>query len=567
MSEYKTNFDTESDGQGLSGQELIRKAQSAFKDTERMNVEALWAELAEFILPVQNRKWFGSKNPGVLTDRRTFDTTAPTACRDLSAAMHSTITNPASKWSKLRFRETSLNNIDEAMAWTSLATEEIHNALSESNFDNQMGACYQSICGLGTAVLFHEELNENGMYAGMNFTAVHLSEIAYAENKLGVVDCIYRRFELTLRQAYDKFGDTIGDLKNRLAYAPLEKVEFYQCIYPRDSKYVDIGPIGMTAPEKRPIACDYVMTKGNKVVMRDGYYEFPAYAMRWLTLPGEVYGYGPGHVARADVLTMNTLRREILRGVAKAVNPTYLIEQGNLLTGDFRPGKAAVVRDINGIREAVTQSRFDVSFIVAEQLQNAIKSAFYIDKLMLPPRTETGEMTAYEIQQRLEQMQVILGPPLSRLNTELLQPLVMRTLNILMRAGRIPPVPQSVVEASSSETIGNTKSIDIDVAFVNSLARSQQLSELRNISAWVQEVGSMAQIKPEGLDRLNADAIAEKMGRIRDIPEELIVSDQEVEAMRQSRQQQLDAQMNLQSGEVASNISKNLAASGDKRIK
>ncbi len=36
-----------------------------------------------------------------------------------------------------------------------------------------------------------------------------------------------------------------------------------------------------------------------------------------------------------------------------------------------------------------------------ERLQNSIKSAFYIDKLMLPPRTETGEMTAYEIQERL----------------------------------------------------------------------------------------------------------------------------------------------------------------------
>ena len=554
METYKTNFD---DGNN-KGQELVRKAKAAFSDHERSNVETLWQELAEFILPVQNRKFFGSQTRGTKNDHRIFDITGPTACRDLAAAMHSTITNPATRWSKLRFRETQLNNLDAAMSWTSNAAKEIHNALSDSNFDTQVGACYQSLTGLGTCVLLHEEVEDNGLFQGMNFVAVHLSEVAYCENKFGMVDTLYRKFELTLKQAYEKFGDAIGDLKDRVAFAPQERVEFYQCIYPRDPKDVKLGPTGQAAPKDRPIASCYVMAKGNKLVLESGYYEFPAYCVRWLTLPGEVYGYGPGHIARADVMTLNTVRREILKGLAKAVNPVLFTNQNNILTGDMRPGKIVSVRDINGMREGVTQSRFDISFLVADQLTNAVKSAFYIDKLMLPPRTETGEMTAYEIQQRLEQMQVILGPPLSRLNTELLQPLVMRTLNILMRAGRIPAIPKEVIEASQNETIGGYKSIDLDIAFVNSLARSQQLAELRNISAWVQEVGTMAQIKPEALDRINGDAVAETMARIRDIDEDLIVSDDDVKAMRDERAKQAQAQMLLQGGEQMSNIAKNM---------
>ena len=553
MADYKTNFD---DGNNV-GQELVRKAKAAFSDNERANVETLWQELAEFILPVQNRKFFGSQTRGTKNDHRIFDTTAPSACRDLAAAMHSTITNPATRWSKIRFRETQLNNLDEAMSWTSQAAMEIHNALSDSNFDTQVGAFYQSLSGLGTGVIFQEEVEEDGLFKGMNFISLHLSEIAYCENKFGMVDTVYRKFELTLKQAYEKFGDAIGDLKNRVDFAPQERVEFYQCIYPRKKSEVKLGPTGQAPAKNRPIACCYVLAKGNKVVMETGYYEFPVFAVRWLTLPGEVYGYGPGHIARADVMTINTVRREILKGLAKAVNPVLFTNQNNILTGDMRPGKIVSVRDINGMKEGVTQSRFDISFLVADQLQNAIKSAFYIDKLMLPPRTETGEMTAYEIQQRLEQMQVILGPPLSRLNTELLQPLVMRTLNILMRAGRIPPIPKAVIEASQEPDMGGYKAIDLDIAFVNALARSQQLAELRNISAWVQEVGAMAEIRPEALDRINGDAVAEAMARIRDIDESLVVSDQDVEAIRAQRAEQIQSQMALQGGEQASNIVKN----------
>jgi hypothetical protein len=552
--EGRTNFNTSPDNKGA---ELIKKAKLAFSNTERVNVESLWQELAEFILPAQNGKFFGRKIDGTKRDQRIFDITGPTACRDLAAAMHSTITNPASKWSKLRFRETELNNLEVANAWTENAVNEVHNALSDSNFDQQIGACYQSLTALGTAILLHEEIEKDGVYAGQNFASLHLSEIAISENEYGVIDCLYRKFELTLKQAYAKFGDKIGSMKDGVDSRPEEKVEFYHCIYMRDRKDVDVS-LGMAPADKRPIASDYVMVKGNVIVQSDGYYEFPVYAMRWITLPGECYGYGPGHIARADILTLNTVRRQLLKGLAKAVDPIILTEQNNLLTGDFRPGRQVSVRNLNGTKEMITQSRFDIGFMMEQNLQNAIKSAFYIDKLMLPPRTETGAMTAYEIQQRLEQMQVILGPPLSRLNTELLQPLVIRELGMLQRAGIIPPIPQEVVQQSKEPTKSNgTKDINYDVAFVNSLARSQQLSELRNITSYLEEVGQFAQIKPEALDILNTDAIVEKMARIRDIPEELTLPEEQVAATRQVRSQQAQQQQDLMGGEQVSNIMKN----------
>jgi hypothetical protein len=129
-----------------------------------------------------------------------------------------------------------------------------------------------------------------------------------------------------------------------------------------------------------------------------------------------------------------------------------------------------------------------------------------------------------------------------------------------MRAGIIPQIPESVRNYSTAPIVKGYRAIDLDIAFVNSLARSQQLAESRNISAWVQEVGQMAQIKPEALDRINGDAVAEAYARIRDIPEELIVSDEDVNSIRQSRQEQAQASNMLQGGEQLSNIVKNTSS-------
>lgn len=558
-SQSKNNFGIDS-----KGQMLIKQANAAFNTQERRNSETIWQELAEFILPNQNGNFFGnnqSKGNAKEKSRRIMDATAPMACRDAASAMHSIVTNPASKWSKLRFREAELNESSAANEWLSKATNEIHNALNDSNFDNQAGEAYQSLLGFGTFVLLHDELPENGIPGKMNFTAWHLGEIAYLENHLGMVDCIYRKFMLSAKQAYEKFGKEVGDeIINKLETNPTEEHEFYHCIYPRDKTEIKLNQFGLADPLHRPFASCYVMTKGSKIVKEDGYYEFPVYVPRWLKMPGEVYGYGPGHVARSDVLTLNVLIRQILKGLAKAVDPVMLTNRGNILTGDFRPGRVVAVQDINAIKEAVTQSRFDIAFIEAKELKESIKSAFYIDKLMLPPRTQTGEMTAFEIEQRLQQTQVILGPPLTRLNYEFLTPLVMRTLNIQMRAGNIPPIPREVLAQSSNPSKIKNEGVDLDIAFINSLARSQQLSELKNIMSFVQDVAGMSQIKPDALDNLNTDEIVEKMARIRDIPEEMINTEDEVKQVREQRDQQMQMQNMVAMGKDLGAATKDFSA-------
>lgn len=535
-------------------QDIIKKSTKAFTTSERMNVEATWSLLAEFILPNANGGFFGDTSKGVRKDRRVFSSVGSQANRDLASFLHATITNPAMEWSKLRFRSDVLNNDKDSVTWMQDSIKKVHVAFNESNLNSEIGEGYNSLSALGTMALFHEEITgEDGQFEKFNFCTWHLSEIAFAENQIGMVDTIYRKFTMTLKQLFEKFGSVIGtDLLDKLETSPLEEYHLIHAIYPRSIKDVKYSAEGVALPMNRPWASCYVLCKGQKLLKEDGYYEFPVYVPRWSTLPAEIYGYGPGHTALSDIRSLNKVWEEGLKALAKSVNPPIFSTKQNMFTADLRPGKINQVRDVNQIKEFVTNSRLDLLQFAMENLSMTIKSAFYIDKLLLPPRTETGEMTAYEVAQRLEQLQQILGPVVSRFNDELLTPLIMRSIKILQRNGVIGAYPTKIVEVA--KMVG-TKAIDVEIIFVNSLARSQQMSELRNVQTWLQETAMMAQgLGPEVLDLIDKDEVIAYMAKIRGIPEQMLRSDQDVAATREQRNQQMAQQQMLQAGEQVGNI-------------
>ena len=128
----------------IDGLRLAHKANKLFKCEERYNVDAVWEELSEFILPSQSGSFITQEESlGVKKTRRLFDSTAIQSNQDLAAAIHSTLTNPSTKWSKIRYRDEDLNNDDESIKWLEEANNRIHQIINESNFDVQISKNYQ----------------------------------------------------------------------------------------------------------------------------------------------------------------------------------------------------------------------------------------------------------------------------------------------------------------------------------------------------------------------------------------------------------------------------------------
>jgi hypothetical protein len=424
----------------------------------------------------------------------------------------------------------------------------IHTAHNESNFDTEVAKNYKMYTSLGSMALLHESAgDEDDNNPRLKFKAIHLSELVWEENSEGRADTVYHSFRMTVKQAAQQFGvENLSEaMQDRLENKPSDEVRFMHVIMPRNAKDVRLNDLGLAQPKERPIASIYIDMEDKHIVQEGGFYEFPVHVVRWETMPGEIYGRGPGSIALPDVRTLNRAKELGLHALNKAINPPMLATRRDVVGSlDLRPGQITIMNDINGLRPLENTARFDVSQFAVGDMQQAIKSIFFLDKLLLPPRTETGEMTATEIQIRTEQMQRVLGPTLGRLNAELLSPLIERTFNILLRSGSLPQIPDILKE----------RGLDVEIIFVNQLARSQQFGDITNIQGWVNEMGLISQLKPEILDFIDADGIAKHLAKVRGIPEVAVTNDDVVADMREQRAQQQQQQQMLESGVQVADI-------------
>lgn len=532
---------------------IVTRAETLFTSEERQNTDSVWSDLSEFMLNNQYGAFKGqgvtgvptnnaiSTAPGSRRTRRIFDSTALQAVQDLASAFQGTLTNPATVWSKLRFQQDDLNNDEESVAWLEETNRIMHNKFNESNFDTESSKAYQSLVSLANMALFFEQDGED-----FRFTSLHMGQIVIAEDKNSVVDTVYRKFSLTAKQAFEKWGANLhSNILKVLEKTPDQQFQFLHAVLPREPNKVKLNELGLAPGESRPVASIYIDMTHHNLLEESGYYEMPIFVPRWSLMPGEVYGRGPGHYALPDTRTLNRLKQRGLEAIDLQVRPPMLANRTDVFGQlDLRPGGISIVKNVDGIREFVSQARSDILQFSVEELRNSIRSIFFLDKLLLPPRTETGEMTAFEVSQRIEQMQRVLGPVLSRLNHEFLNPLVIRAFKIMLRSGVLPELPDLLKE----------RGIDVEIVFVNQLARAQQIQDVSTIQQWIQNMAQLAQLAPEVLDNINTDGIAKHTAKILGVPEVAVQNDKVVEEIRESRAQQQQQAQAMETATQAADI-------------
>jgi len=534
--------------------DILDRVERAFNSTERKNAEHRWDTLSKYIIPSQSGLFNTNEmTPGENKMQSIFDITGIQANQDLSSTFHSTLTNPATKWSILEYEDPELNDDDDARTWLEDSNDRMHAAFNESNFDVEVSSNYQQLTALGTNSLQQDglPLTKQGKFRGFHFKAWHLARVAYEENFLGDVDTIYRKFRYTKRQSLERFGKAVAKQVME-SKSEMDEFEYVHIIRPR--KDADPEPDQLIVPiPKMPYESLYIDVKHQVIVERGGYMEFPNYVTRFSKMPGEIYGRGPGHIALPDIRTLNKMVELGLTAIAKGVAPPTFSERRNILSSlQLKPNGLTIVQDINKIREQPSNMRADLYQFTKEDYRNSIRQAFLLDKLLLPPREEVGEMTAFEIARRIEQTQRVIGPVFGRLNKDALKPLVLRSFKMMLRGGAFLEPPASVKQ----------RGLNIKVSFVNSLARSQKIEELSAIQQWIQILGPMAQLEQfqtDATDLLEIDNAAEISGRILGVPESAIkdrkVREKDREERKELQRQAAEAQINQTNADAQSKVS------------
>jgi hypothetical protein len=163
------------------------------------------------------------------------------------------------------------------------------------------------------------------------------------------------------------------------------------------------------------------------------------------------------------------------------------------------------------------------------QRQQRIRTALFADLWALFSSDERDQrQTAEEVRAKKEERLLLLGAPVERMNRELYHPLIERSFNIAMRAGRLPRPPMHFAKAVGEYT----------VEFVSVLHQALKAVGISSIERTVGFAGSLAALDPSVVQKLNMGRIIEAHAEATGLPAHLLRSDAEVEQRIAAQQKQ-----------------------------
>ena len=473
---------------------------------------------------------------------KVFDATGTHSLELLSSVLHGSLSSSSQRWFTLRFKNSVLADDDTANEWLQDSQDKMYLAFNRSNFQQEVFELYHDLCCFGTAVMFVES-DDNDI---LRFSTRHIKESYIAENSRGIVDCIYRVFKITAKAAADKFGleNLSKALQTLYKNSMFDEVELCHVVKPRDvydSKKLD--------KKNMPFVSTYFEMETDHIISHGGFREFPYIVVRWLKSSNEVYGRSPAQNCLPDAKVLNKIVEIQLEAAAKILNPPLLIpDDSAVLPVRTVPGSLNFFR--SGAREKIEPLHIGANpglgFNLEEARRNSIAKAFHIDQLMMQEANSNRTVTATEVQQRQDERLKMLGPVVGRIQSEMLNPLIVRVFNIMLRGNHFVPAP---------EILGNQ---EIEIEYISNMALSQKGTQLSGIMRGMEIFSSLSQSMPV-TDYISENGLVKELINILGLPAKMINSDAEVQEIRANRQEQQAKQLEMQQALQESQVAKNAA--------
>jgi hypothetical protein len=486
--------------------------------------EGHWEEIAERVLP-RSRIFTGELTPGDKRTSKLYDATAALACERFASAIESLLTPRGSRWHQLRATDPVLNRDHNVRLWFDQVTSIMfsHRYSPKACFSKEMHEGYMALGAFGTGALFVDEHPDGGLM----YRQVHLSDLYISENEMGRIDTVFRKFQVTARQALRMFedGDLSDNLRKMAEDKPDDKIELLHLVCPR----TDRDP---TARDRRnsPWFSGYYEVKEQQLIEEGGFDDMPYIVSRYVTGPREVYGRSPAMTILPDIKMINEMSKTVIRAGQKAVDPPLIIaDDGVILPVNAKPGAATFAR-MDGrtqapIQPLYTGARVDIGFEMMEQRRKVIQDSFLVTLFQI--LVESPQMTATEVLQRAQEKGALLAPTVGRQQSEALGPLIEREFAILAEQGMIPPMPPALEEATG----------DYEVEYVSPLTQAMRAPEGVGILRTLESVQAIAAVDPSVMDNFNTDEITRSLAEINGAPQRILRDEEEVAEMRGQRQQ------------------------------
>lgn len=527
-------------------------------EKNRSMYETVWDEITEFVFPSQgNYTHREAKYDPDNSSSRRYESTAINAARALTARVISEMMGTGARWFEYRAPDPETDSLDEVRRYLQLVSDKAYQILEGEAFRlANMEAMAQCIT-YGTACMFVQHEPDR-----MVFKAIPVQELYIAENVDGVVDVVFRKFKMSLRQAMQTWPleELPKEWKSKLEQGNVDcEVEIIHAVMPNDD-YEPNNPISEYFQ-----FCSLYIAANDKSLIHKGFFETNPYKVfRFWKRAGEVYGGSPGIDALPDIRTLQIMEASDLRAVQldalpplamphdSVVMPLNVVPNGINFV-EFGPtGRPLIDRLIpsQGDRRSLEQRM--------EQRRQAIRSAFFIDPLM---NRENSIRTASEVTKRASEEAVGLSPFINRLDVEYLKPIlvdeILRWLleNETVNIGGEHIFLNEIVPPALDGAIPN-------ILYTAPLAKTQRAQELNNMAQWLQLMQPIIAGSPEVAMNIDFNAVAHKFADLLGVPMEVVVPPQVVEAQKQAQQQQAQQQQAMAMAQMMGDQMQGLAKAG-----
>lgn len=514
----------------------------------RGNWNSHWTEIAQRIYPMHSYLFQNYSQITQQGDKRNFavyDSTGIVALQRFGAIMDSLLTPRNQLWHQLKPDDTTLMQDKATRMWFDKVNTILfdHRYRPNANFAAQNQLQYLSLGAYGTGILFVDQMSHT---PGIRYRNSHLGEIFLQENHQGMIDRCFRHFQMEARQAVQKFGDKCPEgILAIVEQFPARQFFFIHAIEPRE----DRDPFRKDFKGMR-WASYYVSEEHQEVVREDGYREMPYIISRYTQAPNEAYGRSPAMDVLPALKTLNEQKKTMLMAGHRALDPVLLAhDDGVVASFNFQAGAlnyGGVSSEGRPLIMPLPTGNIPEGRELMEDERNLIKDTFLVK--LFDILTESPEMTATQVLERVKEKGILLAPTVGRQDSEYLGPLVVREIDLLKDQGLLPPMPKMLASSRG----------DYKIVFDSPITRTQK-SEWASGAVRAMEIFtnySQATQDPSILDYIDMDHAAPQIADIYGVPQTWIRSTKDIAAIRQQRAKQQALQAAIQAAPAAAGMAK-----------
>jgi len=522
-------------------------------EAERGTWETHWTEIADRVLPRYSDTFFKPTSEQTKGEKRTekmLDSTAGIALERFAAAMESMLTPRTQKWHRLKPSDDSLARDRDVKLWFEAATNELFKQryATKANYASQQHEVYMGLGAFGTGIMF-VDFHDQG---GLRYTATNLKEILFEMNHQGLVDTSYRKYSLSARQMVQRVEagrwDSVPDeVTKAVEKTPDKRFEIIHCIRPR----IEVEP-GRLDDRGKPWASYYIAVQGQHELSQGGFDTFPYQISRYVTGPGEKYGRSPAMFVLPSIKVLNEQKKTLLTQGHRAVAPVLLSHDDGILDtfsmapGSMNPG--GVTAEGRPLVHALPVGNLAAGQELMDMERQVINDGFLVSLFQI--LVDTPTMTATEVLERAREKGALLSPTMGRQQSEMLGPMIEREVDVLMKQGLLPQMPDLLIEAQG----------EFEIEYDSPLSRSQRAEEasgwLRTLEAAIAYANTTQDLSV--LDQFDSDIIYQQLAEINAVPPSWMRDPAAIAQIREDRAQQQQVQQVIAAAPAAAGVMKAL---------